>query len=112
MAKRSQLTVRARRLEVRSRVLQGVVRVVFAVLGLSIGFVVVSTGVPQKRRLEELAAKLEQSINREEEVLAEREICEIEYQALRSDPKFLEIMAYDRLGWHREGERILIFRDR
>ena len=109
MAKRSQLTVRARRLEVRSRVLQGVVRVVFAVMCLSIGFVVVSTGVPQKRRLEALEAKLEQIKNRELEVLAEREIYEIEYQALRSDPELLEIMAYDRLGWHREGERIFKF---
>lgn len=87
------------------------VRVVFAVLGLSIGFVVVSTGVPQKRRLEELEVKLEQAKNREEEVLAKRGYCEIEHQALRNDPEYLELQAYDRLGWYREGERILKFRD-
>lgn len=111
MAKRSQITVRARRLEVRSRVLQGAVQVFFAVLCLSIGFVVISTGMPQQRRLDELEAKLEQTKAREREVLAEREFCEIEYEALRTDREYVEIRAGDLLDVHREGERVLKFRE-
>lgn len=111
MAKRSQITVRARRLEVRSRVLQGVVQVFFAVLCLSIGFVVVSTGMPQKRRLEELEAKLERTKVREQEVLAEREFCEIEHQALRTDPEYIELRARDLLDASHEGEGVLRFRE-
>ena len=85
------------------------VQVFFAVLCLSIGFVVVSTGMPQKRRLEELEAKLERTKVREQEVLAEREFCEIEHQALRTDPEYREVRARDLLGAYLEGERVFKF---
>lgn len=110
MAKRSQISVRARRLEVRGKVLRGVVRVFFAVLCLSIGFVVLSTSVPQKRKLEELEAKLEEAKVREQEVLAERAYGEVEHQALKTDREFLEIHARDRLDYYIEGEKVLKFR--
>jgi len=83
---------------------------VFVVLCMAVGFVVVATAVPQKRKLVELEDKLAKVKAREREVLAERESCEIEHRALREDPAFLEIHARDRLNYYREGERVLKFR--
>jgi cell division protein FtsB len=79
------------------------------VVCLAVGFVVVATAVPQKRKLEELQSKLEKTKAREREVFAEREYYEIEHRALREDPEFLEIHARDRLNYYREGERVLKF---
>jgi hypothetical protein len=110
MAKRKLASERARRLEVRARILQGAGRVFFMITCLAVGFVVVSTAVPQKRRLEALEGKLEQAKERERKTLAEREYYEIEHQALRTDPEFLEIHARDRLDYYREGEKVLKFR--
>lgn len=110
MAKRKLAVERARRLEARARILQGTGRVFFIIASLSVGFVVVSTAVPQKRQLKLLEAKLEQTKEREQKVLEEREYSEIEHQALRTDPAFLEIHARDRLDYYREGERVLKFR--
>jgi len=77
---------------------------------MAVGFVVVATAVPQKRRVEELEEKLAQANVREQDMLAERESYEIEHRALREDPAFLEIHARDRLNVYREGERVLKFR--
>ena len=76
---------------------------------LAVGFVVVSTAAPQKRRLEAMEAKLAQTKEREQKVLDEREYHEIEHTALLKDPEFLEIQARDRLDYYREGERVLKF---
>ena len=102
--------VRAHRLEVRGKVLRGVARVFFAVLGLSVGFVVVATGVPQKRQLDDLEAKLAQTRAHEEEVLAEKVSCEVEHQALKTDREFLEVQSRDRLDYYKVGEKVLKFR--
>lgn len=77
---------------------------------MAIGFVVVATAFPQRRELERLEAKLKLSREREASILADREYHQIEYRALREDPAFLEIYARDRLGYYREGERVLKFR--
>ena len=84
-------------------------RVFFAVLGLSAGFVVVATGVPQKRKLEELEAKLAQTQAREAEVVAEKDACATENQALKTDREFLEIHSRDRLDYYKEGEKVFKF---
>lgn len=109
MAKRSHAMERAHRLEVRGRVLRGMARVFFAVLGLSAGFVVVATGVPQKRKLDELEAKLAQTQAREAEVVAEKDACATENQALKTDREFLEIHSRDRLDYYKEGEKVFKF---
>jgi cell division protein FtsB len=111
MAKRKLASERARRLEVRARILQGIGRVFFIVACLAVGFVVVSTAAPQKRKLEALAARLEQARERERKVTEDRDFYEIEHQALRTDPEFLEIHARDRLNYYRDGERVLKFHD-
>ena len=82
----------------------------FLLVCIAMGFVVVATAVPQKRKLEELEGKLKQAKAREQEVLAEREYYQIEHLALREDPTFLEIQARDRLKYYRPGERVLKFR--
>jgi hypothetical protein len=109
MAMRSMAAVKLTRLETRVRVIQGVVRVVFGVFCMALGFVVVATAFPQRRVLDKLEAKLELAKERETRVLADRECHQIEYRALREDPAFLEIHARDRLDYYREGERILRF---
>ena len=77
---------------------------------MAIGFVVVATAFPQRRVLEKLEAKLKLAKEREATIVADREYHQIEYRALREDPAFLEIHARDRLGYYREGERVLKFR--
>ena len=110
MAKRSMAGVKLTRLEARTRVIQGAGRIVFVVFCMAIGFVVVATAFPQRRELERLEAKLVLAKEREAGIVADREYHQIEYRALREDPAFLEIHARDRLGYYREGERILKFR--
>ncbi len=102
--------VKLTRLEARTRVIQGAGRIVFVVFCMAIGFVVVATAFPQRRELEKLEAKLKLAREREAGIVADREYHQIEYRALREDPAFLEIQARDRLGYYREGERVLKFR--
>jgi cell division protein FtsB len=109
MAKRKQASERAKRLEVRARILRGVGRVFCWAVCLALGFVVVSTAVPQKRRLAALEAKLEQAKQEQRKTEAERTYHEIEHAALREDPEFLDIRARDPLDYCREGERVLRF---
>jgi len=110
MATRTLAIEKARKLEVRTRVIQRAGHAVFMVACVAVGLVVVATAVPQKRKLGELEVKLQKAKAREQEVLAEREYYQIEHQALREDPAFLEIHARDRLNYYREGERVLKFR--
>ncbi len=98
------------RLEARTRVIQGLERVVFVMFCISLGFVVVATAFPQRRELEKLEAKLELAKQREATINADREYHQVEYRALREDPSYLEIHARDRLDYYREGERVLKFR--
>lgn len=110
MAKRSKAEVKLTRLEARTRFIQGAGRVAFVAFCIAIGFVVVATAFPQRRELARLEAKLKLAKAREDGILADREYHQIEYRALKEDPAFLEIHARDRLGYYREGERILKFR--
>ena len=110
MARRKLAIEKVRRLEARTQVIQWAGRGVFVVACLAMGFVVVATALPQKRKLNELETKLEKAQAREQEVLSERECYEIEHRALQEDPAYLEIHARDRLNYYREGERVLKFR--
>ena len=109
MAKRKLAIESVRRLEARTRVIQRAGFGFFVMACLAVGFVVVATAVPQKRKLEELQVKLEKMQAREQAVLTERGNYEIEFQALREDPAYLEIHARDRLNYYRVGERVLKF---
>ncbi|GAA5118677.1 septum formation initiator family protein [Luteolibacter yonseiensis] len=110
MAKRSVTGVKLKRLEARTRAIQGAFRLSFVAFCVSIGFVVVATAFPQRRDLVKLEEKLKETQQRERAAIAEREYHQIEYRALREDPEFLEIHARDRLDYYRPGERVLKFR--
>lgn len=110
MAKRQLVAVKLTRLEARTRAFQGVSRVSFVMFCMAIGFVVVATAVPQRKRLIKLEEKLKDAKVREQAVLADREYHFIEHRALREDPAFLEIHARDRLDYYRQGERVLKFK--
>lgn len=110
MAKRSKAGVQLTRLEARTRFIRGAERIAFVVFCIAIGFVVVATAFPQRRELERLEAKLKLAQERESGILADREYHQVEYRALKEDPAFLEIHARDRLGYYREGERVLKFK--
>jgi cell division protein FtsB len=107
--KRKPAAAKLRRLEARVRVLQGAGNLVFFCLCASVGFVVVATAFPQKRELDRIEEQLARIREREREVLAEREYHEIENRALRTDLEYIETRARDRLGYYREGERVLKF---
>jgi cell division protein FtsB len=98
------------RLESRSRLTKALVRYVFVVFCISLGFVVVATAVPQRKILKKLEAKVAEAKERERVALAERDHRRIELQALREDPAYLEIHARDRLDMCRDGEKVLRFK--
>jgi uncharacterized membrane protein YgaE (UPF0421/DUF939 family) len=111
MARRAITGLKLHRLEARIRVIRGAGRLMILLLGVSVGFVVVATAIPQRRVLEKLEAKLQLAKVNEATVLADREYHQIELRALKEDPAFLEIHARDRLDYYREGERILKFKE-
>lgn len=98
------------RMEARTRVIQGAIKLALMACCMAVGFVVVATAFPQRRALEKLEANLKLVQERERMVLAERDGRSIELSALREDPAYLEIHARDRLDYFREGERVLRFR--
>lgn len=110
MAKRKLIAVKLTQLEARTRVIRGAGRLAFVCFCMAIGFVVVATAFPQGRALDKLEAKLKLAQEQEATILADKEYHQVEYRALREDPAFLEIHARDRLGYYREGERVLKFR--
>ncbi len=110
MAKRNSISVRTKRLECRKSVLRGFVRVVLAVLGLSVGYLVLAMSVPQQARLAASEAKLASAKAREKEALGKKQRAGIEFRALQEDREFLETHARDRLDYYREGEKVLRFR--
>lgn len=104
--KKSTSCVKLKRLEAQTQVIRAVNRIVFGVMGLVLGLAVVASALPQKRRLQELEAKLARTLEAEAKVVAEKDHRETEYLALKEDPEFLELNAMDRLNLHRAGERV------
>lgn len=96
-------------MEAANRFIQGLNKLLCIVLAVAFGLLIAATAAPQKRELAKLEAKLRAVQEREGETLARKEHKEIELQALREDPSYLEIQARDRLNYYREGERVLRF---
>ena len=110
MARQRMASAKLTRLEARTRVIQGAGKFALIACCLALGFVVVATAFPQRRKLEKLEAQLKLAQERERTVVEERDCRNIELRALREDRAFLEIQARDRLDYSREGERVLRFR--
>ena len=104
MARKRMDAAKLTRLEARTRVIRGAVKLALMALCLAIVFVVVATAFPQLREVKRLEAKLALAQEREREITAERDHRRIELRALREDPAYLEIHARDRLDYYREGE--------
>ncbi|MFT3991687.1 MAG: hypothetical protein QM680_09800 [Luteolibacter sp.] len=98
------------RLEAQTRAIKGAGNLTFLAFCVALGFVVVATAVPQRKKLTQLQAKLKETESREQLVMAERDARMTEHTALREDPAFLEMHARDRLAYYKEGERVLKFR--
>lgn len=66
--------------------------------------------LPQVKELQRLEA--EQALVEDEEIKARARLeqKELELEAIRKDPEYLELVARDRLNLHREGETILRIR--
>jgi hypothetical protein len=111
MAKRRITVEKLRRIQSRTRFFVFCQRVMAMVFGLSAGLVVVAMAMPHKRILDDLELTLEEVNERERAIHEEKRDFETELRALREDPEFLEIHARDRLDFHREGARILKFRE-
>jgi len=111
MARRQITVVKLKALQRRTRFFVFCQRVMMLACGLSFGLLVVAMGMPQKRVLDGLELALEEANEREREIHDQKRNYEAELRALREDPEFLEIHARDRLDFHRDGERILKFRE-
>ena len=96
-------------MEAANRFIQGMNKLLCIGLAVAFGLLIADTAAPQKRELTKLETKLRAVQAREDETLARKEHKEIELQALREDPSYLEIQARDRLNYYREGERVLRF---
>jgi cell division protein FtsB len=111
MAKRPITVEKLRGLQTRTRFFVFCQRVLMLAMGLSVGLLVVAMAMPQKRVLDDLEVALDEASQRERAIHDEKRNYEAELRALREDPEFLEIHARDRLDFHRDGERILKFRE-
>jgi cell division protein FtsB len=109
MAKKRITADKLARMEGANRFIQWINKLLCIVLAVAFGLLIAATAAPQKRELEKLQAKLRAVQEREDDTLARKEHKEIELQALREDPSYLEIQARDRLNYYRDGERVLRF---
>ncbi len=109
MAKKRFTADKLARLEGATRFIQGINKLFCILLAVAFGLLIAATAAPQKRELNKLQRKLQATQEREEKALARKEHKEIQLQALREDPSYLEIQARDRLNYYRKGERVLRF---
>lgn len=109
MAKKRFTADKLARVEASNRGMQWINRVLCICLAVAFGLLIAATAAPQKREYEKLQAKLRSVEAREEEALARKEYRQIQLQALREDPEYLEVEARDRLNYYRVGERVLRF---
>lgn len=110
MARRTPAMVKLARIEARTKTINGMRRLTFVLFCAAAGFVCVAMALPQRSKLDEMEARLENAKKREVLALADRDNHLIEHRAVREDPAYLEVQARDRLGLYREGEKVLKFR--
>ncbi|MEY3394583.1 MAG: hypothetical protein RL346_819 [Verrucomicrobiota bacterium] len=109
MAKPKFTAQKLARVESRIRLIKGTNRLLYLMTALSFGFLAIAYAYPQKRENDKLQSKLRRTQEREIATLEVKQHREIELHALREDRAYLEIHARDRLGYCREGERVLRF---
>ena len=98
------------RMEARTKMIDGLRRLVFVVFCAALGFVSVAMALPHRVKLNEMEQRLEEVKKREIAVLADRDNQVTEHRAIQEDPAFLEMHARDRLNLYQDGEKILKFK--
>lgn len=97
-------------MEARTAGLSFLNKAAIAVLLVLICVAVAVSVLPEVRRLRSLEAELNESRDREKEILDEEDKRRRELTALRENPEYQELKARDLLSWYRPGE--LVFRIR
>lgn len=97
---------RSKQLLARTTGIRIINRAAFAVLLIVLCVAVGVLSVPQLRELRSLNEELRRAEAQEEHARAFNEQKERELKALREDPRYLELVARDRLDLQRPGERI------
>lgn len=105
-SRRPPASSRVTRLRAQTRAIRTMNGVLMCCCGLALGSLMVATALPQRQQLADKQAALERVLEKEREVLAEKEDKQAGYEALRHDREYLELHARDRLNLHREGEKI------
>jgi len=101
------------RLRAQTKAIRWVNAVVLCLFALSVGTLAVASALPQKRKLAAKELELARILETEEAVINQMEDSRASYEALRTDPEYLELHAIDRLNVYRPGESIYrVERDR
>lgn len=94
------------RLKAQTRAIRVCNGLLWCLFGLILGSLVVATALPQRRQLAEKQQQLLATLERERQVMAERDDAQAAYKATREDREYLELLARDRLNLHLPGEMI------
>lgn len=109
MARKHFTTEKIARMEIATRFIKGMNRLLNVMMAVAFGLLITATAIPQKRKFETLQTKLRMTEEREQDAIDRKEHAEIRLYALREDSAYLEVQARDRLNYYREGERVLRF---
>lgn len=94
------------RLRAQTKAIRWVNAVALCLFALSVGTLAVASALPQKRKLADKRIELSRILEAEAAVLDRMEDSRASYEALRTDPEYLELHAIDRLNVYRPGESI------
>ncbi len=101
-ASRSKIT----RLRAQTKAIRWVNGGALCLFALSVGSLAVASALPQKRKLADKELELVRVLQAEAGVIDKMEDSRASYEALRTDPEYLELHAIDRLNVYRPKESI------
>ena len=94
------------KVRVRTERMNASVRLAFCILVLMGCLAFVATALQPFRELKRKEAALSEVIEKEEVVIQRKDAKQRELSAIVNDPKYLEIIARDRLNYYKPGEQI------
>lgn len=94
------------RLRAQTKAIRWVNAVALCLFALSVGALAVASALPQQRKLADKELELERVLQAEAAVLDDVEDSRASFEAMRTDPEYLELMAIDRLNLYWEGSTI------
>ncbi len=96
--------VEYRKMRARTERLNAGVRLASCVVALVASLAVLAGALKPYRVLQKMRADLAEVKEQEMQVLEREDAKKREYKAIETDPKYLEIIARDRLNYYKEGE--------